>query len=311
MSDKTVGIIGTGNVGATLAFSLANANICKKIILKDIKDDMAKALSLDISQSANIAKSKTIIESTNDKLSNCDIIVITAGIARKPGMSRDDLLLTNAKIMSSAIDECVTCNKNAIYIVVSNPLDVMVYVALKASKLPKNRVIGMAGILDSSRMAHYIQEKLGYGQGEINALVMGGHGDAMVPLVNHATVGGKKLTDLLDNEAINEIINNTKNGGAEIVGLLKTGSAYYAPAYATMLMIKSIIENRRDILPCAVLLDGEYGYSDIVAGVPIKLGKNGVEEIVNLELNQTQKEQFSSSINQVKESIKILDDTLF
>lgn len=305
-----VGIIGAGNVGATLAFSLMNKNICGEIILKDIREDIAEAMALDISQAANATNSQTKVKFALKKedLSGCDIIVITAGIARKPGMSRDDLLLTNAKIVRMVVDETLEYNKNAIFIIISNPLDAMVYAALKASGLPRNRVLGMAGVLDSSRMAHFIQEKLGYAQGEIEAWVMGGHGDDMVPLVNHTLVAGKKLSDLLEPQDIDEIVQKTRNGGAQIVGLLKTGSAYYAPANSASLMIEAILKDTKQAMPCSLLLQGEYGYNDVVAGVPLILGKNGAEEIVQFELSKEQKEQFSKSINSVKELIRVLDE---
>lgn len=310
---KKVGIIGAGNVGATLAFSLANKNICSEIILKDLREDIVKAMALDISQASNTAKSKTKISVANKKeeFKDCDIIVITAGIPRKPGMSRDDLLLTNAKIVSSVVNETLPYNENAIYIIVSNPLDAMVYVAQKVSNLPRNRVLGMAGVLDSSRMAHFIQEKLGYGQGEIEAWVMGGHGDDMVPLPNHSLVQGKKLTDIMSKEDIEEIIDKTRNGGAQIVKLLKTGSAYYAPAHSTSLMIEAIIKDTKQTLPIAVMLKGEYGYENIVAGVPAKLGKNGLEEVAELGLDETQKEQFKESVNSVKELVSVLTKKFF
>lgn len=305
-----VGIIGAGNVGATLAFSLMNKNICGEIILKDIREDIVEAMALDISQAANATNSQTKVKFALKKedLSGCDIIVITAGIARKPGMSRDDLLLTNAKIVRMVVDETLEYNKNAIFIIISNPLDAMVYAALKASGLPRNRVLGMAGVLDSSRMAHFIQEKLGYAQGEIEAWVMGGHGDDMVPLVNHTLVAGKKLSDLLEPQDIDEIVQKTRNGGAQIVGLLKTGSAYYAPANSASLMIEAILKDTKQAMPCSLLLQGEYGYNDVVAGVPLILGKNGAEEIVQFELSKEQKEQFSKSINSVKELIRVLDE---
>lgn len=305
-----VGIIGAGNVGATLAFSLMNKNICSEIILKDIREDIVEAMALDISQAANAINSQTKVKFALKKedLNGCDIIVITAGIARKPGMSRDDLLLTNAKIVRMVVDETLPYNKNAIFIIISNPLDAMVYAALKASGLPRNKVLGMAGVLDSSRMAHFIQEKLGYAQGEIEAWVMGGHGDDMVPLVNHSLVAGKKLSDLLEPQDIDEIVQKTRNGGAQIVGLLKTGSAYYAPANSASLMIEAILKDTKQAMPCSLLLQGEYGYNDVVAGVPLILGKNGAEEIVQFELSKEQKEQFSKSINSVKELIRVLDE---
>lgn len=308
-NNKKVGIIGAGNVGATLAFSLANKNICSEIILKDLRMNVVEAMALDISQAARAAKSSTKVSfaSNAEEFSNCDVIVITAGIPRKPGMSRDDLLLTNAKIMTSVINEIAPFNKDAIYIIVSNPLDAMVYTALKATSLPRNRIIGMAGVLDSSRMAHFIQEKLTFTPNEIKAAVMGGHGDEMVPLANYSSVDGKDLKEFFSAEEIEDIIVKTRNGGAQIVKLLETGSAYYAPGYSTALMVEAILTDSKETYPCAVMLKGEYGYENIVAGVPVVLGKDGFEKIVELELNEEQKTQFAKSIASIKELVNTID----
>lgn len=309
-NNKKVGIIGAGNVGATLAFSLANKNICEQIILKDLRMNVVEAMALDISQAAKASKSSTKVSfaSNAEEFNNCDVIVITAGIPRKPGMSRDDLLLTNAKIMTSVINEIAPFNKDAIYIIVSNPLDAMVYTALKATSLPRNRIVGMAGVLDSSRMAHFISEKLTFTPNEIKAAVMGGHGDEMVPLANYSSVDGKDLTEFLTAEEIEEIIVKTRNGGAQIVKLLETGSAYYAPAYSTALMVEAILTDSKETYPCAVMLNGEYGYENIVAGVPVTLGKDGFEKIVELELNEEQKAQFAKSISAIKDLVNTIDN---
>ncbi len=313
MNTKTIGIVGVGNVGSTLAFTLATKNICNTLLLKDVRENIVQAMALDISQATNAARSKTYVKAclNNDDFKDCDIIVITAGIARKPGMSRDDLLITNAKIMTSVINDVLPNNKNAIFIIVSNPLDAMVYTALKASNLPRNKVLGMAGILDSARMSHFIFEKLGYGQGQIEASVMGGHGDTMVPLADFSTVAGVKLEELLSKEDIEDIINKTKNGGAQIVKLLETGSAYYAPAYSTSLMIEAIIEDKKKIYPCAIMLEGEYGYENIVSGVPVMLGSNGVEKVIELNLKEKQKIEFSKSVSSVQELVDILEEKFF
>ena len=310
MNKKRVGIVGVGNVGATLAFTLATKNICSSILLKDVRENIVQAMALDISQATNAAKSETIIHAclSDEEFKDCDVIVITAGIARRPGMSRDDLLLTNAKIMNSVINSVIPFNPNAIIIIVSNPLDVMVYTALKTSNWSRNKIIGMAGILDSARMAHFIFEKLGYGQGQIKASVMGGHGDDMVPLADFSTVNGVNLNEVLSKEDIEDIIYKTKNGGAQIVKLLETGSAYYAPAYSTILMIEAILEDKKEVYPCAIMLNGEYGYEDIVSGVPVMLGANGVEKVIELELKEEQKNQFSKSIASVQELINILKE---
>lgn len=313
MNNKKVGIIGVGNVGATLAFNLASKSLCNEIVLKDLRENIVEAMALDISQSANAANSKTKVgfAHNNEDFANCDVIVITAGIPRKPGMSRDDLLLTNAKIMTSVINDINEQNPNAVYIIVSNPLDAMVYTALKASKLDKNKVLGMAGILDSARMSHFIFEELGYGEGEIDASVMGGHGDDMVPLANYSTVEGKPLDKILNEEQIEKIINKTRHGGAQIVKLLETGSAYYAPAYSASLMVEAILSDNKKVYPCAVMLEGEYGYEDIVAGVPVRLGKNGVEEVIELKLDEKQTAEFAKSIDSVKELVDTLDTKFF
>lgn len=310
MNKKTIGIVGVGNVGSTLAFTLATKNICLTLLLKDVRENFVQAMALDISQATNAARSKTITKAClkNEEFKDCDVVVITAGIARKPGMSRDDLLLTNAKIMTSVINDILPNNKNAIFIIVSNPLDVMVYTALKASNLPRNKVIGMAGILDSARMSHFIFEKIGYGQGQIEASVMGGHGDDMVPLADFSTVAGVKLDELLSKEDVDDIVNKTKNGGAQIVKLLETGSAYYAPAYSTTLMIEAIIEDKKKIYPCAIMLEGEYGYENIVSGVPVMLGSNGVEKVIELNLKEEQKKQFAKSVSSVQELVDILEE---
>jgi malate dehydrogenase len=310
LNKKTIGIVGVGNVGSTLAFTLATKNICSTLLLKDVRENFVQAMALDISQATNAARSKTITKAClkNEEFKDCDVVVITAGIARKPGMSRDDLLLTNAKIMTSVINDILPNNKNAIFIIVSNPLDVMVYTALKASNLPRNKVIGMAGILDSARMSHFIFEKIGYGQGQIEASVMGGHGDDMVPLADFSTVAGVKLDELLSKEDVDDIVNKTKNGGAQIVKLLETGSAYYAPAYSTTLMIEAILEDKKKIYPCAIMLEGEYGYENIVSGVPVMLGSNGVEKVIELNLKEEQKKQFAKSVSSVQELVDILKE---
>ena len=313
MINKKVGIIGVGNVGSTLAYTLAHKGICSSIVLKDIRENIVEAMALDISQSSNAARSHTTVhpaKSAQD-LKGCDIIVITAGIPRKPGMSRDDLLLTNAKIMTSVVEEIKEYAPTAIIIVVSNPLDAMVYTALKSSGFKKEQVVGMAGILDSARMSHFILEKLGFGAGQIESSVMGGHGDEMVPLPNHSTVAGVALAELLSEGEIEQIIEKTKNGGLQIVKLLETGSAYYAPAHATSLMVETILDNKKKIYPCAVMLNGEYGYNNVVAGVPVMLGSKGVEKIMELKLTSKQEKLFANSVNSVQSLINLLEEKFF
>jgi len=313
VNDKKVGIIGVGNVGSTLAYTLAHKGICSNIVLKDIRENIVQAMALDISQSANAAKSHTVVHAaTSGKdLEGCEVIVITAGLPRTPGMSRDDLLLKNANIMKSVLADIKKYASKAKLIVVSNPLDAMVYAALKLSGFPKEQVMGMARILDSARMSHFILEKVGYGAGQIESSVMGGHGDDMVPLPNHSTVAGVGLSELLSEDEIQDIVTKTKNGGLQIVKLLETGSAYYAPAHATSLMVEAILHNKRRIYPCAVMLNGEYGYENIVGGVPVMLGSNGIEKIIELDLSEEQKKLFKNSISSVKELVDSLNTKFF
>jgi len=313
MQGKKVAIIGAGNVGSTVAYSLAMNGSCHEVILMDNKVDIAKGRALDMSQAAAVARSHTVVsvmENVED-LKDCDVIVITAGSPRKPGMSRDDLLLINAAVMKEIVTKIKIHSPNAILIIVSNPLDAMVYVALKCSGFPRNRVIGMAGLLDSARMASFIQEKLGFGAGQIRASVMGGHGDDMVPLPRYSTVAGYPLTDLLSEEDIEEVVERTRNGGAEIVKHLQTGSAYYAPAKATAVMAEAILKDTKQLHPCAVMLEGEYGYSDVVCGVPIRLGAGGMEEIFEITLNACEKKMLRKSIDSVQTLINTLNENKF
>ena len=308
-----VTVVGAGNVGATVANVLARYDVTNEIVLLDIQGKMAKGKALDTWEQSPIEYFSTKILGTDDykKTADSDIVVITAGVPRKPGMSRDDLISTNAKIVVSVTKSIMEHSKNPIIIVVSNPLDVMTYAAHQASGLPSSRVIGMAGILDSARMAHFIHEKIGYGAGQIRASVMGGHGDDMVPLPKFSTVAGVPLTDVLDEEEIVEIVERTKGGGAEIVGYLKTGSAYYAPAKSTAIMVEAILKDTKQIHPCAVLLDGHYGHSDVVSGVPVALGANGVEKLFEMTLSEGQKRKFAASVESVRGMINVLKDKKF
>ena len=308
MKGKKVAIIGAGNVGATVAYSLAMRGSAHEIVLRDNKVERAKGMALDMAQASQAARMHTVVsvaENAED-LKDSDVVVITAGSPRLPGMSRDDLLITNANVMKQVINDVKTHAPDAIVVPVSNPLDAMVYVALKETGWDRNRVVGMAGILDSARMAHFIYEKLGYGAGQIRASVMGGHGDDMVPLPRFSTVAGVPLMDLLSPEEIHEIIERTKNGGAEIVKYLQTGSAYYAPAKATSIMVEAILNNTKQIHPCAVMLEGEYGYSDVVSGVPVMLGANGAEKVIEANLNDDQTKRFAKSVSSVQELIDAL-----
>lgn len=310
---RRVGIVGAGNVGSTIAFILAMNGSCHEIILRDNKTDIAKGKALDMSQAAAAARSHTTVKvaDTPEKLKDCDVVVITAGSPRKPGMSRDDLLMINAEIAQEVVNDIKNHSPNAVIITVSNPLDAITYVALKSSGFDRSKVIGMAGILDSSRMASFIQERLGYGAGQIRASVIGGHGDDMVPLPAYCTVAGVPLTDLLTDREIDEIIERTRHGGAEIVSYLKNGSAYYAPAKATATMVEAILNDTKQIFPCAALLEGEYGYDDVVCGVPVMLGANGMEKVIEVTLNQCEKKMFKKSVGSVEELIETLKSNNF
>ncbi len=297
----------------SIAYSLAMLSSPHEIILRDNKIDVAKGKALDMSQAASAVRSHTIVTVAEDMsdLTNCDVVVVTAGSPRLPGMSRDDLLMINANITKEVIQGIAKYSPDAIIIMVSNPLDAMTYVALKECGFERSRVIGMAGILDSARMASFIQEKLGYGGGQIRASVMGGHGDDMVPLPRYSTVAGVPLTYLLTSAEIDEIVIRTRNGGAEIVSHLKTGSAYYAPAKSTAIMVEAILKDTKQIHPCAIYLEGEYGYSDVVSGVPVMLGANGAEKIIEITLDDSEKSMFKNSCDSVKSLIDTLNKNKF
>ncbi|CUV65842.1 Malate dehydrogenase [Sulfurovum sp. enrichment culture clone C5] len=310
---KKVTVIGAGNVGATVAYILAMNGACHNVVLRDRDIEIAKGKALDMSQAANAARMHTIVsvaEQPSD-IRDSDVVVITAGSPRLPGMSREDLLMINAQITKEVIVDVKKYAPNSVIIMVSNPLDVMTYVAFRESGFPRERVIGMAGILDSARMAHFIFEKIGYGAGQIRASVMGGHGDEMVPLPKFSTVAGVPLEDILSEVEINEVVERTKFGGAEIVGYLKTGSAYFAPAKSTAIMVESILKDTKQIHPCAVYLDGEYGHKDVVSGVPLVLGAGGAEKIFEMTLNDEQKAKFGKSVDAVKKMINVLNENKF
>ena len=305
---RKVTVIGTGNFGSTVAFILAMRGACHKVVLRGRNIDVAKGKALDMSQAANAAREHTIVRAAEraEDIAGSEIVVITAGAPRTPGMSRDDLLIKNAKIVKGYALEIKEHAPNAIVVVVSNPLDVMAYVVHKFTGFPRERILGMAGILDAARMAHFIYEKLGYGAGQIRATVMGGHGDTMVPLPKFTTVAGVPIEDLLDSEEIGEIVQKTKNGGAQIVNLLGDGSAYYAPAKSTAVMVDAILKDTKQIHSCAVMLKGEYGYSDIVSGVPVMIGANGAEQVIEMTLKTLQKTRFKNSVAAVREMVDAL-----
>ncbi len=298
-------IVGAGNVGATAAQILVDKALCNDVVLLDIIEGVPQGKALDIYQSAAIQTSDTKIYGANsyEPSANSDIVVITAGSPRKPGMSRDDLLAINSDIVKNATKEIVKYSPRSIIIVVSNPLDVMTYVTFVNSHFPRNRVIGMSGVLDTARFKAFICMELNVSIENINALVLGGHGDSMVPLVRYSTVSGIPLTDLLPKERVDALIERTRNGGAEIVKLLGSGSAYYAPAASIVQMIDSIVNNRHRIMSCCVYLQGEYGHHDVCLGVPIKVGSNGMEEIVPINLTKDEKAAFDKSAEDVKAQI--------
>src|SRR3954453_1373201 len=282
---KKITVVGAGNVGATAAHWLA-AKELGDVVLVDIVEGVPQGKALDLAEAAPVDgfDVRMIGSNTYDETDNSDVVIITAGLARKPGMSRDDLLKTNAGIVSNVVDEVVRRSPNSILIIVSNPLDAMCQVALKRSGFPKHRVIGMAGVLDSARMRCFLAEALDVSVENVTAFVLGGHGDTMVPLPRYSTCAGIPITELLSADQIAAIVKRTAGGGAEIVGLLKTGSAYYAPSLGAVEMAEAILKDKKKILPCAVFLEGEYGISNLCVGVPVKLGKNGVEQIIEINL---------------------------
>jgi len=310
---KKVTVIGTGNFGSTVAFILAMNGTCHNVVLRGRNYNVAKGKALDMSQAANAARQHTIVKAAKgpEDMVDSDVVVITAGAPRTPGMSRDDLLIKNAEIVKCYAREIKEYAPESIVVVVSNPLDVMTYVALKETGFPRERILGMAGILDAARMAHFIFEKLEYGAGQIRATVMGGHGDTMVPLPKFTTVAGVPIEDLLDSEEIGEIVRKTRNGGAEIVNLLGNGSAYYAPAKSTAIMVEAILQDTNQIHSCAIMLKNDYGYSDIVSGVPVMIGAGGAEKVIPMALKPLQQTRFKNSVASVREMVDKLYEINF
>jgi malate dehydrogenase len=310
---KKVTVIGTGNFGSTVAFILSMNGSCHNVVLRGRNYNVAKGKALDMSQAANAARQHTIVKAAKgpEDMAGSDVVVITAGAPRTPGMSRDDLLVKNAKIVQCYAREIKEYAPEAIVVVVSNPLDVMTYVALKETGFPRERVLGMAGILDAARMAHFIYEKLEYGAGQIRATVMGGHGDTMVPLPKFTTVAGVPIEDLLDSEEIGEIVRKTRNGGAEIVNLLGDGSAYYAPAKSTTVIVEAILQDTNQIHSCAIMLDDDYGYSGIVSGVPVMIGAGGAEKVIPMALKPLQQTRFKNSVSSVQQMVDTLYEIKF
>jgi len=302
---KKIGIVGAGNVGATTAQRIAERELAREVVLLDVAEGIPQGKGLDMAESAPVERFDTRIIGTNDPnaLSDSDLVVITAGIARKPGMSRDDLLATNADIVGKVSENLQRVAPHAIVIVVSNPLDVMAYVALKKTGFPAHRVVGMAGILDSARFRFFIAETLDVSVEDVTAFVLGGHGDTMVPLPRYSSVAGIPLSELVDQATIDTLVKRTRDGGAEIVGHLKTGSAYYAPASAATEMVAAIAHDKKRILPCAAYLTGQYGLNDVFVGVPVKLGANGIESIIEIGLTPQETAALKHSADDVHENI--------
>jgi malate dehydrogenase len=312
MVGRKVGIVGAGFVGATAAYTLALTGSCHEIILYDIVPEVAKGKAIDIGQSTAYSPKGTIVtaaESPSD-MKNCDIVVITAGVPRRSEMTRADLLMINAKIMTDVVDNIKKYSPNAIILCVSNPLDVMTYVIHKLTGWERNRILGMAGALDGARMAYQIQKKVGYGSGQTRAIVIGDHGENMIPYPEISAVGGVPLEQIIGKTDMEEIVQKTKQGGAEIVKYLGT-SAYYAPGRSVSIMVEAILDDSRIVMPSSVLLNGEYGYKDVTLGVPVVLGAKGVEKIIELELDDEMKAKVDKSVGSIRENIEILEQEGF
>lgn len=302
-----VTVVGAGNVGATVAQRLAEKQL-SDVVLVDIAEGVPQGKALDLTQAAAIEKHDSHLAGANayEASEGSDIVIITAGIPRKPGMSRDDLLKTNAGIIKSVTEQVIKSSPNAIIIIVSNPLDAMCHVAFESSGFPKNRVMGMAGVLDSARFRSFIAMELNVSVENTHAFVLGGHGDTMVPLPRYSTVSGIPITELIPRERIDELVKRTASGGAEIVSLLKTGSAYYAPASAAVEMAESILMDKKKILPCAAYLEGEYGINGLFIGVPVKLGQHGIEEVIQIKLTDEEQAALNKSADAVRELVEAM-----
>ena len=303
-----VTIVGSGNVGATAAHWIASKELAD-VVLIDIVEGIPQGKGLDLLEAMPIEKRDSNIVGTNDyaDTAKSDIVVITAGIPRKPGMSRDDLLHTNHKIMNDVVGKIVHHSPNCILIIVSNPLDAMAQAAYKMSGFPRERVIGMAGVLDSARFRTFIAQELKVSVENVTACVLGGHGDTMIPLPRYSTVAGIPITELMDKATLERIVQRTRDGGAEIVKHLKTGSAYYAPSAAVTEMVEAILKDKKKILPCAAYLNGEYGIHGLFVGVPVKLGTKGIEQVIEIKLTAEEKAALEKSVAAVKELIAVIN----
>ncbi|HUQ44993.1 MAG TPA: malate dehydrogenase [Candidatus Limnocylindria bacterium] len=310
MSRNKVTVIGAGNVGATTAQRIAEAGLAD-VVLVDIVEGLPQGKGLDLAEAAPVVRHDARITGTNDyaDTAGSDVIVVTSGLARQPGMSRDDLLAKNAGIVKAVVEASTKHSPNAVLIIVTNPLDAMCHVAMQASGFPRERVLGMAGVLDSARFRTFIAEELGVSVADTHAFVLGGHGDTMVPLSRYSTVAGIPITELLSAERVKALEDRTANGGAEVVALLKTGSAYYAPAASTFEMVDSILRDRKRVLPCATYLTGEYGINGLFVGVPIVLGAGGMERVIEITLTADEQAAFQKSADSVQELVDKLPRT--
>lgn len=307
---ERITVVGAGHVGATTALRLVERDLAREVILIDILEGIPQGKGLDMLESGPIAGFDTRIVGTNDyeETRDSDMVIVTAGLARKPGMSRDDLLVKNAQIVRDVSGNIKKTSPDAMVIVVSNPLDVMSYVTRETTGFPANRVFGMAGVLDTARYRTFIAERLNVSVEDIQALVLGGHGDTMVPLVSYTTISGIPLAQFLGDDEIEGLIERTRKGGAEIVGYLKEGSAYYAPSAAVMQMVEAVVLDKKRILPCAAWMEGQYGISDTYLGVPCKLGRGGVEEIIEVELTEDERGSLERSAEHVRAVIEKLGE---
>ena len=306
---EKVAVVGAGNVGATAAQRLAEKNLARTVVMIDVVEGVPQGKGLDQWQSGPIEGFDTRVVGSNgyDEAAGAEVFVVTAGIARKPGMSRDDLVKTNAGIVRSVSEQIARVAPNAIVVVVSNPLDVMCYVAMKGTGFPRERVIGMAGVLDTARYRTFLAEAMNVSVQDIQAMVLGGHGDTMVPLVSYTTVSGIPVSQLLDQSKLGPIVERTRNGGAEIVGFLKTGSAYYAPSAAAVEMVEAIALDRKRLLPCSAWLQGEFGLRDVFCGVPCLLGRRGLERVVEITLTEAERAELHKSAEAVRGMQAVVD----
>ena len=305
----TIAVVGAGNVGATAAQRLAEKHLARNVLMIDVVEGVPQGKALDQWQSGPIEGFDARVRGANgyDDAAGAELFVVTAGIARKPGMSRDDLVKTNAGIVRSVSEQIARVAPGAIIVVVSNPLDVMCYVAMKATGFPRERVLGMAGVLDTARYRMFLSEAMDVSVEDIQAMVLGGHGDTMVPLVSYTTVSGIPVTQLIDRARLDKIVDRARNGGAEIVGYLKTGSAYYAPSAAAVQMVEAIALDKKRILPCSAWLQGEFGLRDVFCGVPCKLGRNGLERIVEITLTDAERAALHQSAEAVRSTQAVVD----